>query len=171
MVGTVEAKPHPRFSAGPSNPVVGTAGLELRRCHGRGIARRLGFGLLLDVELFRTHDVDGRRLGGFHLDRDEPGYWLGSYTVNLFATEGIWVVFFVIGMVVTWPDVPWSALLYGGLAVGILTPFLLFPHTKTLYLAIDLCFRPPEPTDLVVPMERGFALPHAKGGRTPPPAA
>jgi uncharacterized protein (DUF983 family) len=108
---------------------------------------------------------------GFHLDRDEPGYWIGSYTVNLFATEGVWVAFFVVGMFITWPEVPWSALLYAGLAVGILTPVLLFPHTKTLYLAIDLCFRPPEPADLVVPMERGFALPQGKGGRTPSPPA
>lgn len=91
---------------------------------------------------------------GFHLDRDEPGYWLGSYTVNLFATEGVWVLFFVSGLVVTWPTVPWSGLLYGGLGVGILTPILLFPFTKTVYLAIDLSFRPPEPGELVSPAER-----------------
>jgi uncharacterized protein (DUF983 family) len=101
---------------------------------------------------------------GFHLDRDEPGYWVGSYTVNLFATEGAWALFFCLGMVATWPDVAWSVLLYGGLGVGIVVPFLLFPHTKTVYLAIDLCFRPPEPQDLAVPVERGFALPQGRGG-------
>lgn len=96
---------------------------------------------------------------GFHLDRDEPGYWIGSYTVNLFATEGAWALFFVGGLFLTWPNVAWSFLLYGGLAVGVVVPVLLFPLTKTCYLAIDLCFRPPEPGDLAVPAERGFAVP------------
>jgi uncharacterized protein (DUF983 family) len=100
---------------------------------------------------------------GFHLDRDEPGYWLGSYTVNLFATEGAWVAFFVTGLVVTWPGVPWGALLWGGLAVGALTPVLLFPFAKTVYLAIDLCFRPPEPGELTAPAERRFVRPPATG--------
>lgn len=96
---------------------------------------------------------------GFHLDRDEPGYWLGSYTVNLFATEGVWVLFFVAGLVLSWPDVPWSVLLYGGLAVGTLTPVLLFPFTKTVYLALDLCFRPPEPGELASPAEPRWVSP------------
>jgi uncharacterized protein (DUF983 family) len=96
---------------------------------------------------------------GFHLDRDEPGYWIGSYTINLFATEGVFAAFFVLGMVVTWPAVPWNGLLYGGLALAVVTPILLFPHAKTLYLAIDLCFRPPEPEDLATPIERGFVTP------------
>jgi uncharacterized protein (DUF983 family) len=96
---------------------------------------------------------------GFHLDRDEPGYWIGSYTVNLFATEAAWAFFFVAGLFLTWPNVAWSVLLYGGVAVGVVVPVLLFPLTKTCYLAVDLCFRPPEPEDLAVPVERGFALP------------
>lgn len=96
---------------------------------------------------------------GFHLDRDEPGYWLGSYTVNLFATEGVWVAFFVGGLLLSWPTVPWSALLWGGIAVGAATPILLFPFTKTMYLAIDLCFRPPEPPELASPIERRMTRP------------
>jgi len=93
---------------------------------------------------------------GFHLDRDEPGYWLGSYTVNLFLTEGLFAVVFVAGMFVTWPRVPWTALglLCGGVAV--LTPIVIFPWTKLLYLAVDLVFRPVDPDDLEPPVERGF---------------
>ena len=96
---------------------------------------------------------------GFHLDRDEPGYWVGSYTVNLFATEAAFALFFGLGMALSWPEVPWDALLYGGLAVGVLTPAVLFPFTKTAYLAIDLCFRPPEPQELATPAERGLLSP------------
>lgn len=90
---------------------------------------------------------------GFHLDRDEPGYWIGSYTINLFVTEGVFALVFLAGMVLTWPGVPWTALaiVCGGLAV--LTPILVFPHSKLLYLAIDLAFRPLEPGDLATPSE------------------
>jgi hypothetical protein len=92
-----------------------------------------------------------------HLDRDEPGYWIGSYTINLFLTEGLFALVFGAGIWVTWPAVPWTglAILCGSLAV--LTPILVFPHTKLLYLAIDLAFRPAEPEDLEVPRERSVA--------------
>lgn len=96
---------------------------------------------------------------GFRLDRHEPGYWLGSYTINLFATEAAFCAFFASAMVATWPDVPWNALLAGALATVALTPVLIFPFTKTCYLAIDLCFRPPAPPDLATPIERGFVVP------------
>ena len=96
---------------------------------------------------------------GFRLDRHEPGYWLGSYTINLFATEAAFCVFFATAMVATWPVVPWSSLLAGGLATVALTPVVIFPFTKTCYLAIDLCFRPPAPPDLATPIERGFVAP------------
>ena len=94
---------------------------------------------------------------GFHLDRDEPGYWLGSYTVNLFLTEGLFAVVFVAGMFVTWPGVPWTGLGLICAGVAVLTPILIFPWTKLLYLAIDLVFRPVDPDDLTTPAERGFA--------------
>jgi hypothetical protein len=88
------------------------------------------------------------------MDRDEPGYWIGSYTVNLFVTEGVFAVTFVAGMFFTWPNVPWTLLgiICAGLAV--MVPILMFPHSKLLYLAIDLALRPLDPDDLTVPPER-----------------
>ena len=91
------------------------------------------------------------------MDRDEPGYWIGSYTVNLFVTEGIFVVTFVAGMFATWPGVPWTALGVICACLAVLVPVLAFPHSKLLYLAIDLVFRPVDPDDLTSPAERGFA--------------
>ena len=90
------------------------------------------------------------------MDRDEPGYWIGSYTVNLFLTEGVFALAFVGGMVISWPDVPWTWLgvLCGALAI--VTPVAVFPHTKLLYLAIDLSFRPLDPEDLSAPREPGL---------------
>ncbi len=103
---------------------------------------------------------------GFHLDRGEPGYWVGSYTVNLFATEAAFSAYFIAALFATWPEVPWNAVLYGGLAVGILTPLALFPFTKTFYLAVDLSFRPPEPPELEAPVERTVEVPPKPVGTT-----
>jgi hypothetical protein len=95
------------------------------------------------------------------MDRDEPGYWIGSYTVNLFATEGAFAGALGAGLWLTWPDVPWTALTIVCAALAVLVPVLVFPHSKLLYLAIDLAFRPPEPSDVVTPHERGFVRPRA----------
>jgi uncharacterized protein (DUF983 family) len=93
---------------------------------------------------------------GLHLDRDEPGYWVGSYTINLFLTEGFFALVFGAAIWITWPRVPWTGLAIGCGALAILTPILVFPHTKLLYLAIDLAFRPLEHRDLATPHERGI---------------
>ncbi len=90
------------------------------------------------------------------MDRDEPGYWIGSYTVNLFVTEGVFAAALGAGMWLTWPEVPWTALTVVCAALAVLVPVLVFPHSKLLYLAIDLAFRPPEPHDVLTPHERGF---------------
>jgi uncharacterized protein (DUF983 family) len=93
---------------------------------------------------------------GLHLDRDEPGYWIGSYTVNLFLTEGFLALALLAGILVTWPAVPWTLLtvVCSVLAIGL--PILVFPHTKMLYLAIDLIFRPADSPDLATPAEPAF---------------
>jgi hypothetical protein len=90
------------------------------------------------------------------MDRDEPGYWIGSYTVNLFATEGAFAAALGAGMWITWPAVPWNALLVICLGLAVALPILVFPHSKLLYLAIDLAFRPLEGHDVLAPHERGL---------------
>ena len=93
---------------------------------------------------------------GLHLDRDEPGYWIGSYTINLFITEGVLAVALLAGILLAWPAVPWTALTIVGCGLAVGVPVLVFPHTKLLYLAIDLALRPAEPPDMVTPQERSL---------------
>ena len=90
---------------------------------------------------------------GLHLDRDEPGYWIGSYTINLFLTEGGLALALLAGILLTWPTVPWTLLTVVCAVLAIGLPILVFPHTKMLYLAIDLAFRPAEDSDLTTPRE------------------
>ena len=45
------------------------------------------------------------------------------------------------------PDPPWRRLLYGGGTVMIVTPIVLYPFSRALWLAVDLVFRPAQPED------------------------
>ncbi len=57
------------------------------------------------------------------------------------------MVIFLAILVYTWPNPPWTPLLYGGIALMIVLPALFYPFSKTLFLAFDLVFRPPTATD------------------------
>jgi len=91
---------------------------------------------------------------GLPLERGEQGYQVGSYMFNIVAAELVFAALFVGVLLATWPDPPWNALLYGGMALMVIMPLLFFPFSKTLFLAFDLMFRPPSPDELVPPERR-----------------
>jgi uncharacterized protein (DUF983 family) len=76
------------------------------------------------------------------LDRGERGYQVGSYMLNIIAAELIFVAIFLAVLVATWPAPPWALLQYGGAALMVAAPLLLYPFTKTIFLAVDLAIRP-----------------------------
>jgi uncharacterized protein (DUF983 family) len=80
---------------------------------------------------------------------EEYDYWTGGYLLNFIVAEMIVAIFMTAGILLAWPDVPWNAVLYITAAAAITGPLLTFPFAKTLWLAIDLVFRPPEPHDFV----------------------
>jgi uncharacterized protein (DUF983 family) len=86
---------------------------------------------------------------GMLLERGEGDYFLGAYALNLMGVEVILASAFVIVMVVTWPNPPWNELQYGGAALAVLAPILCYPFTKTVWLALDLIFRPPKREDFI----------------------
>ncbi|MEO5588869.1 MAG: DUF983 domain-containing protein [Gemmatimonadaceae bacterium] len=83
-----------------------------------------------------------------HLHREEYDYFLGSYTVMLLAIEGVFAFVFVGTVVLTWPNTPWELLQWGGSAVMIVAALFIYPFAKTVWLAIDLMFRPVGATEL-----------------------
>lgn len=85
---------------------------------------------------------------GLKLERGEQGYQVGSYMFAIVAAEGLFLGLFLLILYLKWPNPPWDLLQYGGVALMIAAPFALFPFTKTLFLAFDLVFRPPDPDDL-----------------------
>ena len=82
---------------------------------------------------------------GLAFERGEDGYQVGSYMFNIVASELVFAAVFLVIVLATWPSPPWALLQYGGIALMVVVPFVLFPFTKTLFLAFDLIFRPPHP--------------------------
>ena len=88
---------------------------------------------------------------GLRLERGEEGYQVGAYMFNIVASELVFAAAFLGILVFTWPDPPWNSLLYGGVAIMLVAPFVFYPFSKTLFLAFDLIFRPPTPEDFNEP--------------------
>jgi uncharacterized protein (DUF983 family) len=86
---------------------------------------------------------------GILLERGEADYFIGAYTLNLIAVEVLLAGAFLIVVVATWPHPPWAALQYGGVVLSILGAVLCYPFAKTIWLAIDLIFRPPKREDFI----------------------
>lgn len=123
-------------------------GTQRGRLLARGFRRqcpRCGAGDLFP-SLLTIHDPCPRC--GLIFEREE-GYWLGAMIVSFAIIEAVFGAAFVLTMVVTWPDVPWTGLLIVGLVVTAIFPFLISPWTRTLWMALDRAFLPeperPEP--------------------------
>jgi uncharacterized protein (DUF983 family) len=85
------------------------------------------------------------------LDRGEPDYFLGAIVFNMAFAEGLLALGLVVVLLGTWPNPPWNALYYGGIAGLIVAPILFYPYSKLLWLAFDLIFRPLRPEDFEEP--------------------
>lgn len=84
---------------------------------------------------------------GLRTERGEQGYIVGAYMFNIVAAELLWALVFLLVLARTWPDPPWDLLLWGGGALMLALPFLLYPFSKTVFLAFDLLFRPVADTE------------------------
>ena len=67
---------------------------------------------------------------GLPLERGEQGYQVGSYMFAIIAAELVFAVTFRGVLLATWPDPPWYLLLYGGMVLMLVVPFLFFPFSR-----------------------------------------
>jgi uncharacterized protein (DUF983 family) len=81
------------------------------------------------------------------LDRGEVDYWLGAMMFNLIGAELLFAGGVLAVLLLTWPDPPWDALLWGGIPVLVVFPIATYPLSKLLWLTVDLQFRPLRPED------------------------
>jgi len=79
---------------------------------------------------------------GLHFEW-EPGYWTGAVAINTIVIGGIFAIVFVITMALTVPDIPWVSILMALIPVMSIGPLLVYPFSKTLWLAVDLAFLQP----------------------------
>ncbi len=85
---------------------------------------------------------------GLWLERGEGDYYLGAYMVSLIAIETLFALGFLIVLLATWPDPPWDAIQYGGAVVLLAGAVICYPFSKTIWLSVDLMFRPVTPDDV-----------------------
>jgi len=81
------------------------------------------------------------------LDRGEEGYFVGAIVFNMAFAEGVFALGLSAVLLWTYPNPPWNALYYGGIAGMIAAPIFFYPYSKLCWLAFDLGFRPPRPQD------------------------
>jgi uncharacterized protein (DUF983 family) len=74
----------------------------------------------------------------------EEGYWVGAMIINIAACEVWFFLLFVGSLLLTLPDVNWPVILVVALVTNGLLPIVFYPHSKTVWMAIDLHFHPTE---------------------------
>ena len=75
------------------------------------------------------------------------GHWLGAVAVNTVFSAAVVLGTVIAAMLVWGADVSRGLLLWLAVPVGVLTPVLFDPVSRTLWTAIDALVRPPQPSD------------------------
>lgn len=83
----------------------------------------------------------------FRFEREE-GYWTGAMIVAIAIVMALLLVVFVVPMILLWPDVPWTRLLIAAFIVLGLSPIVLYPQSKTIWVWLDLKFNPARAEEL-----------------------
>jgi uncharacterized protein (DUF983 family) len=84
---------------------------------------------------------------GLRFEREE-GYWAGALIVNTTVTFLSFLVVFVGGVLLTWPDVPWAGLMAVTIGVNLVLPILFYPISKTVWSAMELSWHPLEEDEI-----------------------
>ena len=72
---------------------------------------------------------------------------MGALIINTTVVFGAFLLVFVGGIALTWPDVPWGALLVVTLGAMALLPVLFYPLSKTIWMALEMSWHPLEETE------------------------
>ena len=76
---------------------------------------------------------------GLHFEK-EPGYWTGAMAINIAIVGGLFTVVLVVFSILTVPDIPWVTLLAIEVPLMLVTPWIFYPFSKTVWVAVDRAF-------------------------------
>ena len=68
----------------------------------------------------------------------EPGWWIGGMIINIAGSMLLFALIFGGGLILFWPDVPWTGIAISGAGAMAIFPVAFYPMSKTLWLAVDL---------------------------------
>ena len=78
----------------------------------------------------------------------EPGYWVGAVIINTTIVFATFLVVFGGLVIATWPDVPWVIVLIVTAIANVTVPVVLYPLSKTIWMALELSWHPLEDQEL-----------------------
>jgi len=76
------------------------------------------------------------------------GHWTGDLGINTIVSFGTLLIALIVGFLLSWPEAPGIALFIVAISIAGFVPLVFFPFSKTIWLAIDLIFRPLEPGEV-----------------------
>ena len=89
---------------------------------------------------------------GYVFEREE-GFFLGAYLINLAVTEGLIFALAIIptiALLAANPDASLMPIIVGGGLAAVVSPFVFYPFSRTVWVAFELMLRPvraSEPAD------------------------
>jgi hypothetical protein len=67
--------------------------------------------------------------------------------INTTITFALFLVVLVGGMVLSWPDVPWTPLFVATVLVMLVVPIGFYPWSKSIWMAVELSYHQLEPEE------------------------
>lgn len=73
----------------------------------------------------------------------EEGYWVGALTLNTVVSLLVGIGAVAAVTILTWPDIPVLLATVLGVVAMLVFPFVFYPISKTLWVAVDLAYLNP----------------------------
>lgn len=120
------------------------------RLLGRGFTRRCPLCGRRGIFTSWFHQADRCPTCNFPTTRVDD-QWIGALGVNTIVSFTALVAVIAVGFGITYPDPPVGMILAVTVTVAAVVPVVFYPVSRSLWSAIDLAMRPPEPGDDVDP--------------------
>lgn len=79
---------------------------------------------------------------GLRTNRGEEDFFNGGMMWNVVFSEGALLVAALVLGALTWPEVPWTLMQWGGMALMAIVPLIFYPFSLGFWLANDIWIRP-----------------------------